>query len=180
MPIEKHWTTRIASVADQHRQGFQELSNKFDLGEINPDQFAEKLSAMTGVNQKEIIPEMWEGVLFHRQVISLLKKLKQNYKLAVLSNSNSEFINEFLERENLETIFDAEVISQEIGLIKPDPEIFKVALNKLQTSPAETLFIDDRERNVQAAEKLGIKGILYKNPQQFKDDLLKQKVLNPL
>jgi putative hydrolase of the HAD superfamily len=62
-------------------------------------------------------------------------------------------------RERFEEIFDAVVISSEVGLRKPDPAIFQHALDLIGLSPEECAFIDDIEHNVRAAEELGIAGV---------------------
>jgi epoxide hydrolase-like predicted phosphatase len=62
-------------------------------------------------------------------------------------------------RERFDELFDAVVISSEVGLRKPDPAIFRRALELIELPPAECAFIDDIEHNVRAAEELGITGV---------------------
>lgn len=62
-------------------------------------------------------------------------------------------------RERFAEIFDAVVISSEVGLRKPDPAIFRHALDLIGLPPQECAFIDDIEHNVRAAEELGITGV---------------------
>ena len=61
---------------------------------------------------------------------------------------------------------------------KPNPVFYQLLLDRFQLKAVETLFIDDNDRNINAAEKLGIKSILFHSPQQLKKDLRKSGILN--
>jgi len=68
--------------------------------------------------------------------------------------------------------FDVLVWSFQLGMIKPDPAIYHHLLNRLGTRPEETLFIDDRHANVEAAQKLGIHAIEFTTVEKLRDDLV--------
>ena len=55
--------------------------------------------------------------------------------------------------------------------MKPDPSIFKAALDQVQRSPDAVLFIDDRPDNIEGAKTVGIRGIVFQNEKQFKEQL---------
>lgn len=82
------------------------------------------------------------------------------YRLYVLSNMSKEFI-EFLRRVPVYRYFDGEVVSCEEGVCKPEPEIYRLLLTRYGLNPQETLFIDDRKENVEAAEREGITGFRF-------------------
>ena len=63
-------------------------------------------------------------------------------------------------------LFRGIVISAEVQLTKPNPEIFRYALDKYHLNPAQTLFVDDRQVNIDAAAALGIAGVCYQNRPQ--------------
>ena len=67
--------------------------------------------------------------------------------------------------------FDGEVISGQVKMIKPDAEIYLHLLNSFNLQAEETVFIDDRQDNIEAAEKLGIKGIRFTSPGQLREEL---------
>lgn len=62
--------------------------------------------------------------------------------------------------------------SYDLGLLKPDPLIYKVVLQKLGAKPQEVIFIDDKKKNIEAAKSLGILGIVF-NRNTLKEDILK-------
>jgi putative hydrolase of the HAD superfamily len=77
-------------------------------------------------------------------------------RLALLSNGVSEIVARIRSDRDLAALFDAQVISFEVGLAKPEPEIYRVALEQLGAAPASTLFVDDRLENIETARELGI------------------------
>ena len=70
--------------------------------------------------------------------------------------------------------FDVCVWSYQLHIAKPDPAIYRYTLDKLDTRPEETLFIDDREVNIEAATALGIKALLFTTVDQLRSDLIAQ------
>ena len=91
---------------------------------------------------------------------------------AILSNISDNVL-ESVERE-FDWIhrFNVLVWSYQLGIIKPDPAIYRYTLGKLGTQPEETLFIDDRRPNVEAARALGIQAIEYSSVEQLREELI--------
>ena len=74
-------------------------------------------------------------------------------------------------------LFDKKIFSYEIGSVKPDKQTFKTVLNRAQIIADETLFVDDHEINIKRAEEVGIHGIVFKNAEQLKQELIERKIL---
>jgi FMN phosphatase YigB (HAD superfamily) len=68
-------------------------------------------------------------------------------------------------------LFRAQAVSYEIGYVKPDARFYREAINKLGTNPARTVFIDDREENVQGAVDAGLLGVRFTHLEKLRDDL---------
>lgn len=97
---------------------------------------------------------------------SLIADLKvAKYKLYVLSNMSLDFI-EFLKTKEVYKYFDGEVVSCYEKVVKPDTQIYQILVDKYDLNPEETLFIDDRKSNVEAAQSVGIYGFHFdaRNP----------------
>ena len=93
--------------------------------------------------------------------IEVLADLKAGHtRLALLSNAGPDY-GSYFRRGPLADFFAACYVSGELGLLKPQPEIYRHALDGLGISAAEAVFIDDREPNVRGAEALGITGHLF-------------------
>lgn len=92
----------------------------------------------------------------------LLIQLKQNgYKTGFLSNTEMPAAELFFEK-GYDQFFDAMIFSCIEKTAKPEEEIYRIALEKLQISPAEAIFIDDRPDNIIGAQKIGMNGIYLK------------------
>ncbi len=103
------------------------------------------------------------------EIIVMLKNKGVN--ICLLSNISWLFIKQYKECPILRH-FDRLVFSAEVGLVKPNIEIFEYALDKNGFKAEETLFIDDREDNILAAENVGINGYVFdENVQKLKDYL---------
>lgn len=97
----------------------------------------------------------------HASITEFIRELRTGgYKLAVLSNT-IEAHAVVLRRAGVYDGFDAVILSHEVGMLKPDPAIYTYTLGVLGVQPEEAIFIDDLRENVEAAEKLGIHGVVY-------------------
>ena len=131
----------------------------YDMGVLSFDQVAEELAAYRGVEPK-FAREMITIAIGKQETIrpteKLIDELKAaGYKLFVLSNMSREFI-DFLRKQKVYENFDGDVVSCEVGIVKPMPEIYDLLLERFDLDPAETIFIDDRKENVDAAAAKGI------------------------
>ena len=136
-----------------------EFWSEYDRGALSLDEVAAELAAYRGVDV-EFAREMILLAIGKQETISPTEALIQDlkaagYNLYVLSNMASEFI-EFLRRKPVYANFDGDVVSCEVGVIKPQPEIYDLLLSKFALEPEQTMFIDDRAENVIAAAKKGI------------------------
>ena len=103
----------------------------------------------------------WQQALKARGMLTgILSNMGDN----VLENIEREF--DWIHR------FDVLIWSYQLGIAKPDPAIYHTVLSKLGTAPAETLFIDDKLVNIEAAQALGMKAILFTDVAQLRQDLI--------
>ena len=131
----------------------------YDMGVLSIDQVAAELAAYRGV-ETSFAREMIQIAIGKQETIAptaaLIADLKQaGYRLYVLSNMSREFI-DFLREQEVYANFDGDVVSCEVGVVKPMPEIYDVLLERFSLEPSETIFIDDRRENIDAAEAKGI------------------------
>lgn len=109
------------------------------------------------------------------ETVEIFRQLKQNpdLKFYALTNWSAETFPIALERFDFLQWFDGRVVSGEEKMRKPFPEFYNLLLNRYDVKPVEALLVDDNLRNVKAAETIGIKGIHYLDPGQFKNELTK-------
>lgn len=101
-----------------------------------------------------------------------IKQLKEkNYKIFLLTNITEESYNYINNLININSIFDGGVYSFQEHLIKPDPNIYHLIINKFKLNKEETIFFDDKEKNVIASSKIGIKSVVFNSINDMKDAL---------
>ena len=145
--------------------------NDYDRGTRSFDNVAQCLAEFRGSDIQTASHMMATAITYQDQVVptaTLIAELKKSgYRLFVLSNMSKEYI-EYLRKMPVYQHFDGDIISCEVGLIKPEREIYSLLLERFNLDPAQTMFIDDRKENVLAAAELGITPFHFdrKNPEQ--------------
>jgi putative hydrolase of the HAD superfamily len=104
--------------------------------------------------------EMWDFVREVREA---------GGRTAFLSNGVPEIMARIRADRPLDDWFDVVVVSCEVGLAKPEPAIFQLTLERLGTAPGDTLFVDDRIVNTQAAETLGLRTLTFSRTHTVED-----------
>lgn len=136
-----------------------------ERGECTNEEFerllARELVLVTGgpVASPRLLARMFAGSVLDEAMLALFRRLRAaSVPTGMLSNSwGGEY-----PRELFPELFDAVVISCEVGMRKPEPRIFRHAAQLLGLDPAECIFIDDIEANVVAAEQVGFTGVLHR------------------
>ena len=106
--------------------------------------------------------EFFAGDIVDRQLLEFLRSLRGKIQTGLISNAWSD-LREYLRREKMIDAFDHIIISAEVGVAKPDPKIFQIALEKARVSPSEAVFVDDFYVNIEGCEKVGMQGIHFKD-----------------
>ncbi len=101
----------------------------------------------------------------------VLRSLAQRYRLATAINEGSEWARYKLEVSGFAPYFEKHVISGDIGLEKPDTAFYEKALEMLGAEASECLFTDDRAENCEAAQRLGIRSIVFTDAPQLREAL---------
>jgi len=100
----------------------------------------------------------------------LLECNKQGYSTYILSNYNAGRFAHVEEQHPALSQVKGKILSGNEGVIKPEPEIYKILLERFDLVPGETIFIDDKRENVEAAQALGIHGIVFTHPKQLRKE----------
>ena len=94
--------------------------------------------------------------------LDLVARLRPPYKISVLSNADCSLRGRLEEEMRIHHLFDDIVCSAEVGMAKPEAEIFRLAASRLGVAPEECVFVDDWDQNIEAARKIGMTGVLYR------------------
>ena len=110
------------------------------------------------------------GIEINEEVVSLVRDLRARYKVGVVSNTMHEHA-VALRGLGIYAEFDQVVLSHEVGLTKDVPDVFWLALRRLQVTPSEAVFIDDYPPYVEVAASIGLRGIVFRDAQSLKNDI---------
>jgi epoxide hydrolase-like predicted phosphatase len=152
------------------------LSQQAERGLTSPDEVWTAIAQTLHLSQDEIPvfrKQFFGGDRVDFNLIELIQKLRPAYTTALLSNTWIVDLPKFL-REDLRIpdTFDFVISSAHRGMAKPDPQIFRLALDLVKAAPQEVVFVDDAIRNIHAAANLGIRTVHFQNAAQARTDLL--------
>jgi putative hydrolase of the HAD superfamily len=162
----------IKDIDNFFNHNFQSsLFDNFDKGNISSTEFQEEFSKLFSANTppKELFEKAWNSIIVEipHSNIQLLKKLKTEFKIYLLSNTNEihqNYLNDMLRKQyniaNIAELFEKIYCSYQLGMRKPDLQIFEKVIEDAKIDPVKTLFIDDTPANIESARKLEFKTFL--------------------
>ena len=155
-----------------------DLVSDYDLGRISSLEFGhlctERLNLDLGVSG---VRDIWSDI-FHpvEGMEDLVRSLKGNYTLVLLSNTNEWHFEHCREKFPVVRHFDHYALSYRLGCRKPDPAIYRKALAMADAAPEETLYVDDIRAFLEPAKRLGLKGICFQDRDQLREEMKSQGV----
>lgn len=162
---------------------FEELywadRHAYDEGKLTGLQFWQKIVrdgkltlSETEIQQLNFLDgRMWSTVNEHMVVWQAQLK-RHGLITGILSNMGDSVLEVLLATHSWITNFDNHIWSYQLRMAKPDPAIYRHLLEKLGTQPAETLFLDDKLENIEAAHALGIQAIQFSTVENLRTDLI--------
>lgn len=151
----------------------------YDEGKLTGINFWQKFLRDAGLeNSQETVEELnrWDARMWTTQSPVMLawqlELKKRGVLTAILSNMGDSVLENMQREFDWLDRFDVLVWSYQHGIAKPDPAIYRHALEQLGTRPEDTLFIDDKLVNVEAARALGMAGIQFSTVQRLRQDLV--------
>jgi len=122
---------------------------------------------------------LFQGHVLDNAVVELARRLARRMPLALLSNATDELEALLQEQFGIRHLFAVVVNSARVGVAKPDPRAYRLALDGLGVAAHEALFIDDKPRNIRAAEALGIPSILYVGAPELETEFAARGLIDP-
>lgn len=150
---------------EEWNEDMRKLNRNFEVGKISEEEFLSGMQEHVPNASLELIKKNWNTILmeFPLYRLEFLQLLSQKYRLFLLSNTDAIHIHHFQETvgesfySTFYQCFQKVYFSFELGMRKPDQEIYKYVLEQNNLSAKRTLFVDDKKENTDSALKLGIR-----------------------
>jgi len=163
-----------APLSEIERLVSLEENDLWDLDKIDDDAYYTFLleGLKMPMEKKSILKKfVLDDFYIDQEMLAYVKKIQKSFTTALLTNFPAH-VHDFMKTDWIvDGAFDHMIASCDVKLLKPDPAIYTLTLARIGCRAEESVFIDDREINVKAAEKLGINGIVYQSRSQTINDL---------
>lgn len=151
-----------------------EPSQRATVGEAQAADVWRSVAARFGLSGEErdqLERDFWAGDEVDHELVKYIQQLKRDYRSVLLSNAWPDVRPYIEEVWSFADAFHEIVISAEVGLAKPEPEIYQLVLDRLQISAPEAVFIDDFSRNVAGARAVGLHALRFHSREQVQQEL---------
>jgi putative hydrolase of the HAD superfamily len=148
---------------------------KLEKGEVTEEEFAERFGPIVGVSDSEgLVERLFAGMQPDEAMIEAVRKARSGgVRTGLISNS---WGHGRYDRSVFPELFDGVVISGEVGLHKPQPEIFELGAEKVGLGPGDCVFVDDLRENCAGAEAVGMTAVLHRGAERTLPEL--ERLLN--
>ena len=150
-----------------------QIFRRYESGQFTDEEFREVIRQTLGFPLSDHeVDTAWNAILLDIPIdrIDLIHKIRQKYPVFLLSNTNNIHItasNNYLKKthgiNSLEILFDKLFLSYEMGMWKPDTEIYYAVLDSINLEPNEVVFFDDNLQNIESAKAIGMQTILVES-----------------
>ena len=156
-----------------------EIGSQYREAKITRDKFwktvREKLNITESADELE---SAWiNGYELIKGTKDIILELAKKHRVYYLSDNVRERIEKLNSKYKFLDLFEDGIFSHEVGVRKPNPEIYKLALKKAMVNPNEAVFIDDKSHFLEPARQIGITTFLFTSPEELRKNLLDNKIL---
>lgn len=156
-----------------------EIGSLYRESKINRDEFWKQVTKTLHLPESaDALEKKWiDGYEIMPKTKSLIEQLSKKYSLYYLSDNVKERVDALDSKFHFLSLFKGGVFSHEVGVRKPNPKIYEFALQKSHTHAHEVVFIDDKQMMLDPAKEMGIKTILFTDPDSLESKLQEQNYL---
>jgi len=153
---------------------FETYMKRFMRGEVSEAEYWQALRSKYGLSIHDSISDefkKWRGLIANDDILALAKEAKdRDFNIAILSNVIEPTYN-VIDQAGYYDLFDEIVASCKVGYVKPEEEIYTIALDRFGVTAQESIFIDDKQYCLDPAARMGFKTILAQSPEQIIRDV---------
>jgi len=163
---------RLVEYFPAHQAILEELRHQNDHGWFTRENYLQAVARATGANIVELGRIILTDNQLNQPLVDFVRdELKPRYKIGLLSNVGRGWMDSFFDPHKRAELFDAVVLSGDEGVTKPHPQIYELVAERLQLEPWQCLMIDDLPENAAGADAAGMRGMVYGNVRDLKQEL---------
>jgi len=169
LKISPHPLSEISNVLSEPQLLFE-----FETGRLSAIEYYKIIcDALEMQISLDEFRSLWGSMFLPEPLVSeeFLQNLKRKNRLILLSNTNEIHFDYLVERFPILNQIEERLLSYRVGYMKPDPQIFQLAIEKAGGVPENIFFADDRHENVEGARAAGIQAIQFKSEMQLRQEL---------
>lgn len=150
-----------------------DIGNAYRTGKITRDEFWNAVKKELQLTEHtDVLEQQWIDVyVVIEETKDIVQQLAKKYQVYFLSDNVKERVEAINRKYNFKSWFHDGVFSHEVGIRKPHPDIYKIALKKTGIPAENVLFVDDKANNLIPAKELGMKTLLFETPEKLEKDL---------
>ena len=155
---------------DEDWEQLRALGQQVDAGKVDQAPFVTAVAQATG-EPESVVRYEFEHTVPNVALLQFIRdELRPRYKIGLLSNTSHDVFRRIFTNDDL-ALFDVAISSFHVGLTKPDARMFALACERLAVEPTACIMVDDKPQHIKAAEKLGMRGVVYTSAEQAMHDI---------
>lgn len=174
--LDKEWDARLGQPPGHMTRCYETVATDGAFGRCTYDEWCARFRASTGMSQADFDAYMaafWDIYMGNpnEELIAYFRALRPRYRTVILTNSFVGARDHEEARYGFTSMVDVAIYSHEEGIHKPDPRIYAIASERLGIPPAEIVFLDDLQTNIDAARDFGLQAVLFTSTAQAIADI---------
>ena len=154
----------------RHDEETRTRLRQLETGQLSEEEFGAHLGQRMGVERTEgLVERLFARIAPDEEMVSAVRRAREaGVRTGLVSNSMGSGR---YDRDSFPELFDTVVISGEVGIHKPQPEIYSLAADRLEMPPADCVFVDDLRVNCEGAEAVGMTAVLHRGAERTLPEL---------
>ncbi|MGA9406014.1 MAG: HAD-IA family hydrolase [Bacteroidota bacterium] len=160
-------------------QAIERMAREYEIGRIGTEEFFGMMDEIfKGKFTRKKLENAWNATVVEENsaIVPIVDAIQTRHQIAILSNTNPTHFQKSCDVAAIIKKFSKFYLSFQIGASKPDEAVYQYVIQDLSVEPSSLLFIDDIAENVLAANKCGMKGIIFKSVSQLQTELRLHKI----
>lgn len=156
---------------EMHKAELADLGRQADYGLISQQDLADQVAGLVGLPAAEVRANIMGQLIRNQALLAFSQSLRPKYKVGLLSNISRATMDNYFSLSERQQFFDSVVLSSDVGMVKPHPEIFELAAQRLGVDASECIFVDDNAANCAGAQSVGMQVVVYQSAKQAMGDI---------